>query len=101
MLSRLKQDLTMAEAARTPGGSRVDLLLIADMVAPGAKVHAGEINLTGPLLVEITAAGPDTFLGELVRLMLVAEQGQSRFIRLADRLARVESELEHLRRDAD
>jgi methionine biosynthesis protein MetW len=38
MLSRLKRDLTMAEAARTPGGSRVDLLLIADMVAPGAKV---------------------------------------------------------------
>ena len=38
MLSRLKRDLTMAEAARTPGGSRVDLLLVADMVAPGARV---------------------------------------------------------------
>ena len=38
MLSRLKRDLTMAEAARTPGGARVDLLLIAEMVAPGARV---------------------------------------------------------------
>ena len=38
MLSRLKRDLTMAEAARAPGGARVDLLLVADMVAPGAKV---------------------------------------------------------------
>ena len=38
MLSLLKRDLTMAEAARTPGGARVDLLLIADMVAPGARV---------------------------------------------------------------
>jgi methionine biosynthesis protein MetW len=38
MLSRLKRDLTMAEAARAPGGSRVDLLLISEMVAPGARV---------------------------------------------------------------
>src|SRR3984885_4833552 len=38
MLSRLKYDLTMAEAARGPGGSRVDLLVVADMVEPGARV---------------------------------------------------------------
>ena len=38
MLTRLKRDLTMAEAARTPGGARVDLLVVADMVEPGAKV---------------------------------------------------------------
>src|SRR5437762_9481930 len=38
MLSRLKHDLTMAEAARVPGGARVDLLLVAEMVAPGSKV---------------------------------------------------------------
>ena len=38
MLSRLKHDLTMAEAARMPGGSRVDLVVVTDMVAHGAKV---------------------------------------------------------------
>ena len=38
MLSRVKQDLTMAESARTQGGARVDLLLVADMVAKDAKV---------------------------------------------------------------
>jgi len=38
MLSRLKYDLTMAEAARGSGGSRVDLLVVADMVQPGARV---------------------------------------------------------------
>jgi methionine biosynthesis protein MetW len=38
MLTRLRRDLTMAEAARAPGGARVDLLLIADMVTPGARV---------------------------------------------------------------
>jgi methionine biosynthesis protein MetW len=38
MLSRLKHDLTMAEAARAPGGARVDLVLVAEMVEHGAKV---------------------------------------------------------------
>src|SRR2546428_11567617 len=38
MLMRLKRDLTMAEAARTPGGARVDPLVVAEMVAHGAKV---------------------------------------------------------------
>jgi methionine biosynthesis protein MetW len=38
MLSRINSDLTMAEAARGPGGARIDLLLVADMVAHGAKV---------------------------------------------------------------
>jgi methionine biosynthesis protein MetW len=38
MLSRLKRDLTMADAARGPGGARLDLLLVADMVTHGARV---------------------------------------------------------------
>ena len=38
MLKRLDRDLTMADAARTPGGSRVDLVVVANMVEHGAKV---------------------------------------------------------------
>src|SRR6187455_3043972 len=38
MPSRLKRDLTMADTARAPGGARVDLVLVSEMVAPGAKV---------------------------------------------------------------
>lgn len=38
MLTRLKRDLTMAEAARGPGGSRVDLVVIANMVEAGSRV---------------------------------------------------------------
>src|SRR6476646_4676808 len=52
MLSRLKRDLTMAEAARAPGGARIDLLLVAEMVAPGSKV------------LDIGAGG-----GELLRIL--------------------------------
>jgi len=38
MLMRLNHDLTMAEAARGPGGARIDLLVVADMVRTGARV---------------------------------------------------------------
>src|ERR671917_2246102 len=38
MLLRRSRDLTMAEAARGPGGARVDLLVVADMVEPGSRV---------------------------------------------------------------
>ena len=38
MLRRLLRDRTMADAARIPGSGRVDLVLVADMVAPGARV---------------------------------------------------------------
>ena len=38
MLSRLKRDLTMADTARAPSGGRVDLVLVSEMVAPGARV---------------------------------------------------------------
>ena len=66
-----------------------------ETVQPGSLVHAGELNLTGPVTIEITAAGNDTFLSELVRLMAAAEQGQSRYIRIADRLARFYSPAVH------
>jgi methionine biosynthesis protein MetW len=38
MLRRLLHDRTMADAARTTGGARVDLILVADMVAQGTRV---------------------------------------------------------------
>ncbi len=67
-----------------------------ETVKPGSEIHAGAVNVTGPLTVEITAAGADTFLAGLVRLMAAAEQGQSRYIRLADRLARFYSPAVHV-----
>ena len=38
MLSRIRRDLTMAEAARGPGNARVDHLLVAEMIERGSRV---------------------------------------------------------------
>ncbi len=38
MLNRDNPELTVANIPRTPGGARVDLVLVAEMVERGAKV---------------------------------------------------------------
>jgi Cu2+-exporting ATPase len=42
---------------------------------PGMAVSAGEVNLTGPLMVEVRAAGRDTSLHRIADLVAVAESG--------------------------
>ncbi|MFX7938283.1 hypothetical protein ABTK47_19280, partial [Acinetobacter baumannii] len=57
-------------------------------VGPGARVHAGTVNLGPPLEIAVTAAGEGTLLAEIARLMENAEQSRTRFVRLADQVAR-------------
>jgi Cu2+-exporting ATPase len=75
------------------GMSSVDASLLTgeslpQPVAPGAMVHAGATNLDAPLTVEVTATGSSTLVGEMTRLLEAAEQGRSRFVRLAEQVAR-------------
>jgi Cu2+-exporting ATPase len=58
-------------------------------VASGEAVHAGTLNLSAPLTVRVTATGPDTGIAEIARLMGEAGQGRSRYVRIADRAARL------------
>jgi Cu2+-exporting ATPase len=57
--------------------------------APGQPVSAGEVNLTGPLLLRATAVGRDTSLARMADLVAVAESGRSRYTSLADRAAKL------------
>ncbi len=65
-------------------------------VGPGSKVLAGALNLSAPIEVQVTAAGEDTFLASIARLMAAAEQGRARYVRLADRVARLYAPLIHV-----
>ncbi len=83
------------------GRSDVDVSLITgesnpEPVEPGRKVYAGAMNLTGPLVIRLTAHGEDTFLSEVIRLMSAAEQGRSAYVRIADRLAGLYAPVVHV-----
>lgn len=83
------------------GASEIDRSLLTGETipvpaGPDTRVCAGEVNLTGPLTVEVTAAGKDTSLARIADLVAVAEEARNRYTSLADRAARAYSPLVHI-----
>ncbi len=58
-------------------------------VATGGRVLAGTLNCGDAVTVAVTAAGTDTGIADIARLMQDAAQGRSRYVRIADRAARL------------
>jgi len=76
------------------GRTSLDLSLLTGESVPvaagmGDLAHAGTLNLDAPIDVRVTAAGHDTSLAEIARLMEVAGQSRSAYVRIADRAARL------------
>jgi Cu2+-exporting ATPase len=83
------------------GSSEVDRSLLTGesqpvFAGPGMAVSAGEVNLTGPLTLCVTAAGRDSSLHRMADLVAVAEAAKTRYTSLADRASRLYSPLVHL-----
>nr|WP_250152327.1 heavy metal translocating P-type ATPase [Ancylobacter radicis] len=64
-------------------------------VSAGASVHAGSLVQDGALRLRTTAAGEDTFLEEIERLLDKAATARGRYVRLADRAARLYAPVVH------
>ena len=76
------------------GQSEVDRSLMTGESLPafagaGTQVSAGEVNLTGPLTITVTAAGQDTALHRIADLVAVAEAGRGNYTSLADQAAKL------------
>jgi Cu2+-exporting ATPase len=83
------------------GSSQLDASLVTGeslpvAAAPGTAVFAGTLNLGAPLVVRVTAAGGATLLAECIRLIEAAESRRSRFVVLADRVARLYAPTVHV-----
>jgi Cu2+-exporting ATPase len=83
------------------GRSSLDTALVTGETVPrpagpGEAVFAGTINLDSPLMVEATASGEGTLLAEIARLIEAAQAQRSRFVALADRVARRYAPVVHL-----
>ena len=83
------------------GTSEVDRSLLTGeslpvWAGPDTVVSAGEVNLTGPLTLRVTAAGKDSSLHRMADLVAVAEAAKTRYTGLAERAARAYSPLVHL-----
>ena len=64
-------------------------------VAAGVTVYAGSINYSGALTMRVSAAGAGTLIDEVERLLARAVVARSRYLRLADRAARLYAPMVH------
>ncbi|MDB6176153.1 heavy metal translocating P-type ATPase [Paracoccus sp. Z330] len=83
------------------GQSEIDRALLTGETLPvvaaaGDGLSAGEINLTGPLLMRVTAAGSDSSLARLTALVEAAETARGRYTSLAERASRAYAPVVHV-----
>lgn len=89
-----------ADGVVESGRSDIDTSLVTGeslpiAIAPGVAVLAGTLNLSAPVIVQVRAAGEDTVLADIARLMEAASQPRSRYVRLADRMAQIYAPFVH------
>ncbi|MEE1613293.1 heavy metal translocating P-type ATPase [Microvirga sp. CF3016] len=82
------------------GSSELDESLVTGETAHRAvradsHVYAGSMNFNGTLTLLVTAAGKGTLLDEVERLLENAAAAKSRYVRLADRVAKVYAPVVH------
>ena len=90
-----------ADGQITEGTSETDRSLLTGetlpvYVGPGQMLSAGEVNLTGPLTLRVTAAGKDSSLHRMADLVAMAESAKTRYTTLAERAARAYSPIVHI-----
>ena len=83
------------------GYSEIDRALLTGetlpvAAAPGLALSAGEVNLTGPLVMRVTAAGRDSSLSRLTALVEAAESARGRYTSLAERASRAYAPVVHI-----
>jgi Cu2+-exporting ATPase len=84
----------------TSGFSEIDESLVTGETAHRAvtaesRVYAGSMNYNGTLTLRVTAAGKGTLLDEVERLLENAAAAKSRYVQLADRVAKVYAPVVH------
>ncbi|WGT49221.1 cation-translocating P-type ATPase [Thioclava nitratireducens] len=90
-----------ADGEVTDGQSESDRSLLTGeslpvQVLPGMALSAGEVNLTGPLTLRVTAAGRDSSLHRMADLVAMAESAKTKYTSLAERAARAYAPIVHI-----
>jgi len=76
------------------GSSDIDTSIATGETLPmasniGDKLYSGMINLSATLTIKALAVSSDSFLSEISKLVEAGEQKKSKFVRIADRAARL------------
>jgi len=93
-------DRVPADGVVLSGASEIDDSLVTGetlrrVVTMGGLLYAGAVNFSGTLTMRVTAAGSGTLIDEVERLLEKAVTAKSRYVRLADRAARMYAPVVH------
>lgn len=82
------------------GQTSVDTSLVTGEIVPknvdkNDEIYAGTVNMGMPVLISVSGSADTSLLAEIVRLMEKAAQGQARYVRFADRAARLYTPIVH------
>lgn len=83
------------------GHSEIDRSLLTGesipaVAGPGTLLSAGEVNLTGPLVIAVTAVGRDSSLAQLAELVAAAESARGRYASLAQKASEFYTPVVHI-----
>jgi P-type Cu2+ transporter len=92
---RIPVDGRVAAGDSSLDTSLIDGESLPKPAAPGTAVFAGTVNLAAPLRITVGAVGDATLLAEITRLVEAAEQRRSRYVVIADRIARLYTPFVH------
>ncbi len=87
-------DRVHVDSVIVEGRSDIDLSLLNGESAPALKqegdlLHSGIVNISHKLVVEAKARLQESFVAELARLVEAGQQSKSKFVRLADKAAKL------------
>lgn len=90
-----------ADCVIIEGETTIDSALVTGETLPqdaraGAHIYAGTINMSAPITARIMKAADDTLLSDIIGLMEKAQQAQARYVRIADRMARMYTPVVHV-----
>lgn len=87
-------DRAPVDAEIIEGAADIDLSIVTGESKParrsvGEVIHAGALVLSHPLTLRALKSSEDSLIADLARLIETGEQARSRYVRLADRAARL------------
>ncbi|NWG23678.1 MAG: cadmium-translocating P-type ATPase [Pseudorhodoplanes sp.] len=93
-------DRVPADGVVVGGSSRIDESIVtgettAREIVRNSAVYAGSLNLDGTFTLRVTAAGDNTLLDDIDRLLQKAVGSRSKYVRLADRAAQLYAPVVH------
>lgn len=93
---RIPADATVLEGTSDIDTSPVTGESLPVHATAGDALYSGTINMAAPLKIRIARAAEDSLLADVIRMMERAEQGQAKYVRIADRAAKMYTPVVHV-----